>query len=96
MKKYKIVFSPKAITDIEEAISYYNQQLLGLGNKFISELKVIYKAIDRNPFFAALKYDNVRCAVLKKFPFAVHFTIDEERRIVTIAAVFNTWKEPFW
>ena len=90
MKKYKIVFSPKAITDIEEAISYYNRQLLGSGNRFISDLKTIYKSIDRNPFFATIKYDNVRCAGLKKFPFSVHFTIDEERRIVTIAAVFNT------
>ena len=96
MKKYKIVFSPKAITDIEEAINYYNQQLLGLGNKFISDLIIIYKAINGNPFFATIKYDNVRCAGLKKFPFSIHFTIDKERRIVTIVAVFNTWKEPFW
>jgi len=96
MKKYKIVFSPKAITDIEEAVIYYNQQLWGSGNRFLFDLETIYRAINRNPFFASIKYDNVRCAGLKKFPFSVHFTIDEEGQIVTLAAVFNTWREPFW
>lgn len=96
MKKYEIVFSPKALNDMEEAVEYYNRVSLGLGNRFLTDFNVIYKAIDLNPFFASVKYDDVRCAGLKKIPFSVHYTVNKSNNLVTIAAVFNTWKEPFW
>ena len=96
MKKYEIVFSPKALNDMEDAVDYYNQVSLGLGNRFLTDFNVIYKAIDLNPFFASVKYDDVRCAGLKRFPFSVHYSVNKSNKVITIAAVFNTWKEPFW
>ena len=96
MKKYKIVFSPKALNDIEEAVDYYNELSPGLGNRFLTDFNLIYKAIHLNPLFASVKYDDVRCAGLKKFPFSVHYTASKINRMVTIIAVFNTWKKPFW
>ncbi len=96
MKKYKIVFSTKALSDIEEVVTYYNQLSSGLGNKFLLDFNLIYKAFDLNPLFASVKYDDVRCAGLKKFPFSVHYAVSKINRVDTIAAVFNTWKEPFW
>ncbi len=96
MKKYKIVFSPKALTDIEEAVNYYNQLSPGLGNRFLTDFNLKFKAINLTPLFASVKYDEVRCAALKNFPFSVHYTVNKSTRVVTIVAVFNTWKEPFW
>ena len=96
MKKYKIVFSPKALNDIEEAVNYYNELSPGLGNRFLTDFNLIYKAIDLNPLFASVKYDDVRVAGLKKFPFSIHYNVNKINQVVTIVAVFNTWKEPFW
>jgi ParE toxin of type II toxin-antitoxin system, parDE len=96
MKKYAIKFTTQSLDDIEEAVNYYNEQLWGLGNKFLLDLDKVYKAIQLNPFFASVKYDNVRCAAFKKFPFSVHYEIDEKKEVVIIVAVFNTWKNPFW
>lgn len=96
MRKYEIVFSSFALRDLEEAIEYYNQLSFALGNKFITDFNVAYKSILLNPLFASVKYDNVRCAGFKRFPFSIHYTLNKRNRIVTIVAVFNTWKESFW
>jgi len=96
MKNLTVLFTPQALTDIEEAVDYYNLQVYGLGNKFLSDFESAYKAIIRNPLFASVKYDDVRCAALKKFPFSVHYTINKKDKKLIILAVFNTWKKPFW
>ena len=96
MKKYLVIFSPLALNDIEQAVEYYNEQQRGLGKRFAAQVQVTLAAIKRNPFFASVRYDDVRCAQIKKFPFLIHYIIDEESRIVTIAAIYSTYQEPFW
>lgn len=96
MKKYLLGYTPASLQDIGEAVNYYNQQQRGLGNKFISDIKRTTTAIRRTPLFASVKYDNVRCAGLQKFPFSIHYTINKLNLTVTIIAIFNTRREPFW
>lgn len=96
MSKYIAEFAPEALNDIEEAVNFYNTQQQGLGNKFLSEFEKVYKAIQLNPKFASVKYDKIRCAAFRKFPFTVHYKIEEKESKVLIVAVFSTWKEPFW
>lgn len=96
MKKYQVIFSPLALNDIDQAAGYYNEQQQGLGKRFAVQVQATLNAIKRNPFFASVRYDGVRCAQVKKFPFLVHYIIDEDNSIVTIAAVYSTYQEPFW
>jgi plasmid stabilization system protein ParE len=96
MKKYQVIFSPLALNDIEQVVGYYNEQQHGLGKRFAAQVQVTLTAIKKNPFFASVRYDDVRCAQVKKFPFLVHYIIDEDSSIVTIAAVYSTYQEPFW
>lgn len=96
MKQYLLQFSPSSLKDIEKTVNYYNEQSWGLGNKFLLDAEIVFRSIGRNPFFASVKYDDVRFAALKKFPFSVHFTIDKKEQAVTIIAILNNWKEPFW
>lgn len=96
MKKYQLIFSPWVQNDTEDTVNYYNGQLWGLGNKFLTDLESTYKAIILNPFFASVKYDEIRCAALKKFPFSEDFMVNKKEKTATILSVFNTWKQPFW
>jgi len=41
----------------------------GLGKRFASQLLLTLNAIKRNPFFASVRYDDIRCAQVKKFPY---------------------------
>ncbi|MFP3422191.1 hypothetical protein R0K19_22755, partial [Bacillus sp. SIMBA_161] len=79
----------KAIEDIQLAIEYYDDQQIGLGQKFESVLNKHITTLKKNPFFR-IRYDNIRCLPLKKFPFMIHFTINENKKFVIIRALFHT------
>ena len=96
MKKYQLVYSAGSLNDLEEAVAYYNEQSPGLGNRFLSDFSLTRKAIELNPFFSSVKYDEVRCAGLKRFPFSIHYTVNKKKGRIIIIAVFNTWKKPLW
>lgn len=90
---YSIIIDPRAIADIQQAIDYYDDNQPGLGTKFEAALNKRITALENNPHFE-VRYDNVHCLPLKKFPFMVHFTIDQERNTVTIRAVFHSSLDP--
>lgn len=87
--KYEIVFQPRAITEIQNSIYYYDNQQVGLGEKFYNELFEYIEAIIINPFYKILA-QNIRVLPLKKFPYIIFYWIDEIEKKVYIEAVFHT------
>ncbi len=67
MKNFAVTFSPVAIDDIEQAAAYYEDMQPGLGKRFASQLLLTLNAIKRNPFFASVRYDYIRCAQVRNF-----------------------------
>jgi toxin ParE1/3/4 len=90
---YTIFLDESASQDIQDAIDYYEEQQSGLGERFENALNKEILVLEKNPFFQ-LRYDNVHCLPLKKYPYMVHFTIDEEGFRVIIRAVFHTSRDP--
>lgn len=93
MAPFTIKTEPDAHQDIQEGINWYNKQQPGLGRKFHSEVKAYIKKLKINPFFQ-VRYDDVHCLPINKYPYMIHFTINETDKIVTVRAVFNTHKDP--
>jgi toxin ParE1/3/4 len=91
--KYKIQIEPEAQQDIQDAVRWYNSQQKGLGRRFYDELKEFIAALKHNPLYQ-IRYDNVRCLPIKKFPYTLHFTINETEKLVVIRAVFHTSRHP--
>ncbi|MGV8137015.1 MAG: hypothetical protein AB2L20_17525 [Mangrovibacterium sp.] len=91
--RFRIKIEPEAHLDIQEGIDWYNEQQSGLGRKFHFEVKVFIEKLKINPFFQ-LRYNDVRCLPLKQYPYMIHFTVDKERRVVTIRAVIKTSRTP--
>jgi len=85
--------NPQAKIDIQEQIHYYNDQKKGLGKRFHNDVKATFKAIRKTPFYQ-IRYKEVRCLPLKKFPAMVHYTVDENINTITIRAVFHTAQNP--
>lgn len=90
---YEVIILPIAITDVQNAVDYYDEQSLGLGEKFEAELNEFLISLETFPFFQN-RYEEVRCLPLKKFPFMAHFTVNEEAQQVVIYAVFHTSLHP--
>lgn len=88
MGKYKIMFSPESLDEIKNIVIYCHEQKKGLGERFKAAFLSKMKAIKNNPFSRSFRYDEVRFAVVKKFPYTAHYTIDFEGRFIKI--------KPFW
>lgn len=89
MLLFKLAFSPESLSEIERIVSFYNDASIGLGERFKKNLLTELTSIKRNPFTRSYRYDDVRFAVVKKFPYAAHYTIDEKNKIIKIQGVFG-------
>jgi len=74
-------------------MEYYNQIQTGLGNKFLSHFHTRVKTLVTHPHFA-IRYDEIRVFVLKKFPYAVHFSVNDKLREVYILAIRHQAMKP--
>lgn len=90
---FKIKTEPEAYQDIQDGVDWYNSQQSGLGRKFYSEVKAHINSLKINPFFQ-IRYDDVHCLPIKRYPYIIHYSINEMAKIVTIKAIFNTNKDP--
>jgi toxin ParE1/3/4 len=87
---FKIVVSPNAAANIEDALDYY----LNIGGKnvaenFLKDYRNTYRALKINPFF---QYHDQKYRFLpfKKFPFIAFFIVNEQNKTVYINAIFQT------
>lgn len=90
---YSVVIDPRAIQEIQQTIDYYDEQQTGLGEKFEAALNQRLITLEKNPFFS-IRYDAVHCLPVKKFPYMIHFSVDEKLQIVTVRAVLHTSLNP--
>lgn len=90
---YNIALDPAAILDLQKAIDYYDEQQPGLGKKFENVVAKHFAALTKNPFYQ-MRYNSVHCLPIKKYPFMIHFAIDEVNMVVRISAVLHTSLDP--
>jgi hypothetical protein len=91
---FKLIYAAEVFDDLQENIDWYNKKQSGLGTRFFKAVKVQTIRIKKNPYTAAVRYDDVRCAKVKGFPFLVHFKIFQDLNIIKVIAVFSTHRDP--
>lgn len=64
---HKSILLPIAKQDIKEAAICYNKQQPGLGKRFTAHLRKKVHYVRQNPNAIAIRYDNVRTALLDIF-----------------------------
>jgi plasmid stabilization system protein ParE len=94
MASFLIQYAPEALEEIQHVINYYNSVSAKLGNRFKRNLLQEIKSLKYNPTYNSFRYDEVRFAVVKKFPYAAHYTIDHVNKIVKIQAVLSFSQDP--
>lgn len=57
------------------------------------KLKITPEAI-KNPLSRSIRYDDVRFALLERFPYAAHYTIDKPTHTICIQAVLSDYQNP--
>jgi hypothetical protein len=91
---YTVFITPTAMEDISTAIDHYNAIATDLGYRFSDLVANYFDKIAELPTASAIRYRDVRCKPMKRFPFLIMFTIDEKANAVNILRIFNTYQEP--
>lgn len=90
---FEIIILLRADLEVDEIAEYYESLSEGLGTKFYNEYQDYVETLITFPFFEE-KYKIVRTLPLKKFPYTIHFTVDEVNKIVSIYAVTSNYQDP--
>jgi toxin ParE1/3/4 len=90
---YKVIVSPRAQKEIENAIDYYALYSVDAPVNFIATLKEAYSTLETNPFFR-VRYKNVRALKIKKFPHSLYFVINENTKVIRVLACFHNKRSP--
>ena len=86
---YKIIVSPLALKNIEEAAEYYILKVSKkVGLDFLNDYKKTYKALQINHFYQ-VHDSNYHFFPFKKFPYIAFFIIDETSRTVFSKCCFS-------
>ena len=80
MKNFKVKIDPQAIADINSIAEWYDQQQSLLGDRFLNTIIKHINKLENTPYSFAIRYNEIRCMSVTKFPFMVHFIIDEKQR----------------
>jgi plasmid stabilization system protein ParE len=87
-----VVFRRTARMEFDEAVAWYESERAGLGLEFKSVVDDTLLMIARQPMLFRRVRGEVRRAVVKRFPYSVHF-LPEGARVVVLA-VYHSARNP--
>ncbi len=88
MAKYKLIVLERAVSELESACLYYNDQVSGLGFEFEEEIFMLIELINDNPLLFPIKFAHIREAVVRRFPFVINYEIIE--KVIIVSAIFHS------
>jgi len=90
--EYRLISVPRADLDVEAAFEWYENERSGLGFEFLDELRAAYNRIAEGPLKYQLLRSGIRRALLKRFPYAVYFAIEDD--VVVVVTVLHASRDP--
>jgi plasmid stabilization system protein ParE len=88
----EVIVAPEAHLDISEAYGWYEQRRPGLGEEFLTSVEAALAGMARFPSMCPKIFRDYRRCLLRRFPYAVYYEVEESR--VTVYAVFHTSRDP--
>ena len=86
------IVRPAAAADIEDAVSWYEQQRPGLGVEFLEAVDHVLRAIVDNPRLAPVVQRNTRRRLLSRFPYGIYYRVYPD--IVVVVACMHGRRDP--
>ena len=88
----RFIVRPLAEADLEHAAGWYDEEQVGLGSRFLSDVDQVFGRIRERPQqFPAVSGD-IRRALLHTFPYAVYFR--ETNDTIRVLAVLHLRRRP--
>lgn len=91
----RLEFHPEAEEEFLEAVSYYEAQLPGLGERFDAEVRATGALLLRYPEIGPFMDGELRKLVLDRFPYYVIYTVSSET-VYIVALAHERRKPGYW
>jgi len=90
----KKIISELASQDLKEIGLWYNEKVNGLGKRFTKEVRAKINFLIKHPLSCEIRYNEVRIALLKDFPYTIHYYYDSTDNILLVLGVYHTSRNP--
>lgn len=91
---FKVIYASEVYDDIQNAVDFYNSRGKGLGTRFFKTVKIQLSKIKSNAFGFQVRYSDVRCISINKFPYTIHYRVVTETNTIMIIAIFCDFQNP--
>ena len=89
---YSLSFCPEVEDDAINGYVWYEDKAKGLGEEFLRVFYASVGDIPRNPLLYKKVYKDFRRCLLRRFPYAIYFRIEEQR--VVVFGLFHCARSP--
>jgi len=87
-----IVFRMEAQSEFDLAFDWYENKQPGLGVDFLNHVAEVLKRVELMPESSVQVFEDIRRAVVHRFPYSVFYRIEESQ--IVVIAVFHTKRDP--
>jgi len=91
----RVVFSPEARQEFEEAEEYYERKVPGLGVRFRAEVRAAIPRIRAWPLSCPCERGDIRRLTLSRFPYKILYAVEADH-IYVIAVAHNHRQPNYW
>ena len=88
----RVIFSPEARQEFEEAERHYNRQVHGLGERFRAEVRSALPRIMAWPLSCPCERGEIRRLTLSRFPYKLLYSVEADH--IYVIAVAHQHREP--
>lgn len=88
----RLVVEPEAAKELDEAVAWYVARGQGLGRSLTAAVRLTFEAIEANPDRFSRVRDEIRRAVVPKFPYSVFYVVESDR--IAIIAIMHSRRDP--
>lgn len=79
---WPVIIRPRAEADLAEAMRWYDQQLPGLGDRFLAAVGQAVSTLEEHPERRPLYYQDFRRILTPGFPYKIFYRLEAERVVL--------------
>ena len=88
----RVRFRPEAVSELGEAVDWYEARSPGLGGEFLRSLDAALASVERDPFSHAIVHATARRVLLRRFPYSLIYEISHDE--ILIVACIHGRRDP--
>jgi hypothetical protein len=92
--RFVVKYNPEFFNDLIQAVDWYNNKQADLGKRFFDTVGKQTAKLSTSALLFTVKYDDVRCMRIEKFPYLIHYRVNKQTSTVTVEALFHTSRNP--